>query len=147
MLKDKLTEAERAYLAGLFDGEGTLGYYNYRRNRHEALVAITNTDPRVHRWIMEKVGYGSVRPVSQSRNRYIALNWRIASRPRVQDFLEAILPYLIIKKEQVECLLDLWSKEAGPGHRTFVTDEVFARRNQVENELKRLKTAYLEKVN
>lgn len=140
-----LTETDKAYLAGLFDGEGTLGYYHYRGNRHEVMVAITNTDMRVHTWLLDKVGCGTIRPVSQCRNKHIAFHWRISNRSRVQALLEAILPYLIIKKEQVSCLLDLWQTE--PAARTRVTDQVFAQRNHVEAEIKRLKTAFLEKVN
>ena len=139
-----LTETERAYLAGLFDGEGTLGFYHYRRNRHEVTVGIVNTDPRVHAWLREKFGCGSVRPSTKNRNNHVAYSWRIAGRTRIEPFLNAILPYLIIKKEQAQCLLDLWSKELTPKMR--ITDDVFAQRSQVEAELKHLKRAFLEEV-
>lgn len=145
-LKDRLTEAERAYLAGLFDGEGTIGYYDFRQ-RHESTVMITSADPRIMSWIIEKIGYGNVHTVKKAydRRKHIVHHWRICGRPRVLDFLEAITPYLIIKRDQAELLLNLWQIEKPK--KNAITADVKARRDQVVEQLKLLKTSHLELAN
>lgn len=142
-IKDRLTEPEKAYLAGLFDGEGTVGYYNFR-DRHESTVMITSTDPRVMTWIQEKVGYGNICTIRNSyhRRKHVVHHWRISNKPRVKDFLEAVVPYLIIKKDQAELMLALWAIEGQK--RLHITHEVKVRRDTVMMELKSLKTSSLE---
>lgn len=142
-LKNRLTEPERAYLAGIFDGEGTVGYYDFRQ-RHESTVMITNADPRLMNWLLEKVGYGNVHTVRKAyqRRKHTVHHWRISNKPRVRDFLEAVVPYLIIKRDQAELMLNLWNGE-GP-KRNAITAEVKARRDKVKEELKFLKVSHLE---
>jgi hypothetical protein len=142
-LKDKLSEPEKAYLAGIFDGEGTIGYYDFR-NRHESTVMITNADPRLMNWIMDTIGYGNVHTVKKgyTRRKHVVHHWRISNKPRVKEFLEAIYPYLIVKRDQAELLLSLWNLE-NPG-KNKITSEVKSRRDQVVNKLKLLKTSHFE---
>jgi len=139
-LKDRLTDTKIAYLAGLFDGEGTIGYYNFRQ-RHESTVMITNSDPRVMNWIMDKIRYGNVHTVKKSyaRRKHVVHHWRICGKPRVKDFLETIVPYLIIKRDQAELLLNLWANE-NPG-KNRRTPNVELQRNKVLEQLKLLKTS------
>lgn len=146
-LKERLTIAERAYLAGLFDGEGTIGYYNYR-DRHEATAMITNTDPRIMNWILDKIGYGNVCTISNAyhRRKHAISHWRITNKPRMVDFLEAITPYLIIKRDQAELLLKLWNDEGINKARIKITPDIQVRRNSTIDELKLLKTKHLEVV-
>ena len=143
-LKDRLTEGEAAYLAGIFDGEGTVGLYN-SRNRHESTVMITNTDPRLMLWIKDKIGYGCIATIRNSyhRRKHVVHHWRICNRPRVKDFLEAIIPYLIVKKDQAELLLSLWQLE-GNKSKVKITPDVKAKRDYVMEQLKYLKTSNLE---
>jgi hypothetical protein len=142
-LKDRLSEPEKAYLAGIFDGEGTIGYYDFR-NRHESTVMITNADPRLMSWLLERIGYGNVHTVKKAyhRRKHIVHHWRISNRPRVYEFLEAIVPYLIVKKDQAELLLNLWKIE-NPG-KNRITPAVKARRDATVEQLKALKTSHLE---
>jgi hypothetical protein len=141
-LKDKLSETDRAYLAGLFDGEGTIGFYNYR-SRHESTVMITNADPRVMSWLLDKTGYGNVhsRLKPEYRRRHGIHHWRICGKSRVQDFLEAVLPFLIIKKDQAVLLLQLWAAEQSGKNK--ITADVKNRRDSAVVMLKLLKTANL----
>lgn len=142
-LRKKLSDVECAYLAGLFDGEGTIGYYDYR-NRHESTVMITNTDPRVMNWLLEKIGYGTVSTIRNTYNRrkHVVHHWRISNKPRVTDFLEAIQPYLIIKKDQADLLLNLWRLESTGKNR--ITPVLKKRRDETMRQLKLLKTSALE---
>ncbi len=142
-LKDRLSEPDKAYLAGFFDGEGSVGLYNFR-DRHEVTAMITNTDPRIMDWLLEKIGYGNVCTIRNNhhRRKHAVSHWRICGKPRVQDFLEAMVSYLIIKKDQANVLLDLWKNE-NPG-KNIITQEVKSNRDHAMEQLKFLKTSHLE---
>lgn len=145
-LKHQLTEADKAYLAGFVDGEGSIGYYFHAgKNRYEATLSITNTDPRIMDWIKVRIDYGNfvnyTKQDASGRRKHVAHVWRINNKPRVKDFLEAITPYLVIKREQAELLLNLWATE---GHQSKVrnTPAVVENRLAVSMELKRLKHSH-----
>lgn len=146
-LRDRLTEPEKAYIAGIMDGEGLIGYYFQKsKNRHEATVTITNTDPRLMNWLQEKIGYGNVKSERSgySRRKHVCHVWCISNKPRVRDFLEAITPYLMIKQDQAKLLLNLWETEG----KQYVerTPEIVDHRNTVAGWLKELKYSHKELV-
>lgn len=107
-----LTPAEAAYIAGFFDGEGMIRiekstskgargirpypvYYLY--------LQISNCNYEVLKWIKGLVG-GCIVEVKIPTGRR---HWRIVKKSnKAAILLKAILPYLIIKHEQVELALD-----------------------------------------
>ena len=136
-----MTDTEVAYLAGLFDGEGSIGFYK-KRNTYETSATIANTDFRVLLWIQNRLPYGYVRRKAWGGRR---LSWEfcVKSRHRVKEFLALIRPYLIIKAEQADLLLSLLDaeQEIPRGRGVKLSEQVIAKRLEVELELKRLKTA------
>lgn len=67
-----LTETEKAYLAGLFDGEGCIGLYCEQGSNYFATyLYLVNSDFRAARWLMDKVPYGQIKPRSRYVNRPI----------------------------------------------------------------------------
>lgn len=102
---ETLTPQQLGYIAGLIDGEGSvlikkmvLGY-SYRLD-----VSINNTDIRVMDWLQDVLG-GSVTSGEASmrngiRNKPI-IRWCVTGE-YAMALLEAILPCLVIKKEQAE---------------------------------------------
>lgn len=143
-LKDRLTETEKAYLAGFFDGEGCVGYYKRAdkscKFSYVSLVALSQTDFRPILWVSEKVGFGSV--ITKNGKKHIEHQWTTNKRQHVHEFLEAILPYLILKKEQAEILLAHLQVEGfEPFKKGSVTSEVVARRDEVYLKLRALKTS------
>jgi len=110
-----LTETEKAYIAGLLDGEGNVNISIIRRHgkplRVIPQVEISNTNKEVLEWIAERVNQGN-RRISRLRrytdhrfskpldNYYLSISGRLAIEP----FLQALLPYLHIKKLPTECL-------------------------------------------
>jgi len=50
-----MTKAEKAYIAGFFDGEGCVSM----TNAHPRLI-FSQRDPTVLKWIQEKLGYGNL---------------------------------------------------------------------------------------
>jgi hypothetical protein len=115
-----LTEAEKGYLAGIIDGEGCIlmnrekgkkGDYIYR-----VFVTIANTSMKLHEWLEEKLpGRGYVRqaypgekrsPTSHPERWKTSYNWTISGSRVAIVLLREIAPYLIIKREQAELLVN-----------------------------------------
>lgn len=143
-----LSETEKAYLAGLFDGEGTIGYYLKKKiGYHIVQVAIYNTDPRIMNWIKERIHFGSI--TTNKRTKYIHWGWMISSKSQAVEFLGLIRSYLIIKADQVDLLLSFLNAEQktrGSGNGKILSIDDITSRNKVENDLKLLKTANFESI-
>lgn len=139
-----MTVAEIAYTAGLFDGEGTIGYY-YKTSSgiHIPQLAIYNTDIRVMRWIKDKFGVGGIYLNKFGKNQ--GWQWQLNSRAQINAFLRMIRPYLIIKADQVDLLFSLWDAERGIcGSGKRLSKATLALRVETEAKLKQLKTANLK---
>jgi len=110
----KLTETEKAYIAGLLDGEGCIGVFRQKiKNRtHEynfgARVIITNSNFPVICWLKEKTGIGCAYEYNKSykENWNKVHRWQVTSR-KARTFIKTIYPYLIIKKEIANVVLKL----------------------------------------
>lgn len=104
-----LTSEIRAYLAGLFDGEGTLGIRVYRKKgktpSHYLGVCVGNTHKGVIEWLVKTLG-GSFH-VDKSylkRGGNIVYKWTITGNTAAR-FLIEVKPYLLIKSKQAELAL------------------------------------------
>jgi hypothetical protein len=142
-LKQRLTKSDRAYLAGIFDGEGCVGYYKRRGSRtkysYVSMVLITQSDFRLMLWLEEKIGFGSV--TSRAGKKHFEYHWQDNKKSDVVEFLEAIEPYLLLKREQARVLLKhLAAEGTEPFKKGSVTPDVLAKREEVYTELRRLKT-------
>ncbi len=133
-----------AYTAGLFDGEGSVGIREGRKagqvkpRYHSLTVSITSTEPALTSWLQEHFG-GTVNPnhrENAARNYKDAWKWQLRAR-HAGAFLEAILPYLIVKRPQALVGLEL-RKLAGQGRATPVTPELWAKREALKQEMHRL---------
>ena len=141
-LKDKLTEAEKAYLAGIFDGEGCVGYYKRKGSRtkysYVSVVMVTQSDARLMTWLRDKIVFGTI--YSRPGKKHVEFHWETNKKAHVCEFLETIRPYLILKGEQVDILLNHFQQEGlHPKHKGTVTPEVVADREKVYQELRSLK--------
>ena len=67
-----MTEAEAAYIAGLFDGEGTITYKKYKEKKRNGIydcwrisMEIAMTDKSVLIWLTEVLGCGTLNKWTQ----------------------------------------------------------------------------------
>lgn len=141
-----LTETDKAYLAGLFDGEGCVGYYNSNPDREGtpyccAQLIITMTDESVVRWVQRTLGCGHVSiAVKNDQVRRTAYQWQVSKKAQVRQVLSVIRPYLKVKAAQVDVLLALFNEEASYVMRHgSVSPEIAARRLETVQQLKALK--------
>jgi hypothetical protein len=109
-----LSEIEKAWIAGFFDGEGNLCYTTNTNGKSDkkyrywnATAYNTNTD--VLYKLQSVTGIGNVRMKQESnstwkRNKDVWY-WRVSKKQDVYDLCEAIAPYSVVKKEQIDKVL------------------------------------------
>lgn len=101
---------EICYLAGIIDGEGSMGLYFSKRKdarmaEYRSVLTVANTDLRLMVWIKERFG-GTIKIGRQETIRTKTLyNWYLSSPLKQKEVLELVEPYLIVKKKQCELLL------------------------------------------
>lgn len=104
------------YMAGFFDGEGSIGIY-YRqktKDRFHLRTQLTNNKnkdmERLMTYLMDKFGGNLSEQVTLSEN--IKYNWQLNSDKAVY-FLKQIEPYLISKKAQAILAIN-WQEQRPP---------------------------------
>lgn len=100
---DVLTTEELAYIAGLFDGEGTvtISVYNASRyggrQRRILMVMLSSTDRSIIDFLL-RLFNGSLTITKAHGNHKEIYRWTLSAR-MAADFLSNVLPYLRIKRE------------------------------------------------
>jgi len=140
-----------AYAAGLFDGEGYVDIYSATRSKNSKSpslmlrVIISQKDGRIMNWLQDNFG-GHV--ITERRKDSYIHRWDIRSQA-ARRFLSSILPFVIIKKAQVELAIsyeDMKSKylstlKGSHGFRRL-SDEEIKGRIEIKENLKKLKKEY-----
>jgi hypothetical protein len=105
-----LSETDRAYAAGLIDGEGSIrmtrrgrsGGTSLRVGQHTLMVEMTNTDQEMLLWLQGRFGgsisYAKENPQKNSREKW---HWRVAANMALRC-LDAIWPYVRTKRKQAK---------------------------------------------
>ena len=118
-----IRESDAAYMAGLFDGEGSIdftkrkekkrsGTYNCRRVSME----ISMTDQSVIRWVHEVLGVGTVvkkprKGLRKNGTKYL-MQWRWRCTFRDAYYVCRVLwPYAHTKLPKIQQVIDHYSKE------------------------------------
>ena len=105
-----------SYLAGIIDGEGTIrinrcaGDKTLRQLKrknpiHAGQISVGMTSKDVCDLLQSVLG-GSVREERVPDGRKVIYRWAITSRPMVIAALNKLMPYLIVKKEQAQAVLE-----------------------------------------
>lgn len=113
-----VTPEEWAYMAGIVDGEGTIHIFDPvegRRNGNR-VVSVANTDAELIRWLKVTfpgcgtyVQHHTVRADGRFGHNKPVTHVRWTRTAFIQELLEGMLPYLIIKKEKAMSMLDRFS--------------------------------------
>ncbi len=108
-----LSETDKAYLAGILDGEGCIRLSRHRSGTtgyvYHIQITISNTSNSLMKWLDDKLpgtAYStSLKPQQNGAGtRKPAFNWVLAGNRRATVFLREIAPYLVIKKPQADLL-------------------------------------------
>ena len=115
------SESNIAYLAGLFDGEGSVYYKQLKQKRHQRpgkpvhniwqiRMEIAMTDKDIIEWVYKtlKVGTWGERKVKPGRKR----QWRWRCGVRDAYYVARLLwPYVQVKLHKVEQIIDHYSPD------------------------------------
>jgi len=111
-----MRESDLAYIAGLFDGEGSITYKQYnetKKNRDGSprktltwriVMEISMTNQSVLRWVCEVLGCGTVRPKKVPKGCQKQWRWRASFRDAYYICC-AIYPYVHVKYEKVTSII------------------------------------------
>lgn len=141
------------YVAGFFDGEGSIGIYrNGRGNFHLRTQLTQNITPSSERLLKElhsKWGGNLNVMRSDAYKRGGAYNWQLNSASALK-FLEEIAPFLVLKRDQAELAI-AWQKAKPKPERDKFGRMVAARREHpddiaAEKIMKALKSFSLEEL-
>lgn len=129
---------DAAYLAGIIDGEGSIDIYA-SSEQMLARVSVGNTYLPLLEEIQKHYGGMLCRNKSNKSNRvkpFYQLEWR--GNKRIRPLLEAVLPYLIVKRAQAEFVLQNWVPSfQGSGYR--LTQEQKEKRQDMKITLQQMK--------
>jgi len=115
-----LSETDKAYLAGILDGEGCISFGSRAGKYLTVTLQVTNTNFELIKWLIGHLGagnwYGYAPRVGNRRPCYL---WSVAGK-RATDIIRQVLPYLVLKRPQAELTIALPRfKNASPGKPTM----------------------------
>lgn len=101
-----MSETEIAWLAGVFDGEGNIAWPR-KRNVHTARISVANTCFPLLDKLVEVTGTGSIvgRKVYANPKHSTCASWACQG-DRAKALLRLMLPWLIVKRENAEIVLE-----------------------------------------
>jgi len=104
------SEAKKGYIAGIFDGEGTI---HVDLKRGKAQITIYNSSEELMKWLMDNVG-GSTYRIREEEYKKLgykpSYHWQLHRITNVYLFLKQIYPYVIVKKQKVKEIIELLEK-------------------------------------
>jgi len=93
-----------AYYAGFFDGEGSISIVRRKPHGHILHVDVGQVDRRPLDALKTRFGGTVQRQARHSYGQRDLWYWKVSARSAL-PFLEAVLPHLIVKREQAELAL------------------------------------------
>jgi len=106
-----MKETEKAYIAGLVDGEGCISICRRKKKQrnnsnwyYEPQVAVTNTDRRLLDFLIDLYGGWIAIVKGKKDNHKTGYHWKITG-DNMRTLLKDILPYLKSKEKQAKILL------------------------------------------
>jgi len=103
-----MKDTDMAYIAGFFDGEGSI-FVSKSKKQYFLTVSISNTNLLVLESIQRIIGGGISKSPDNRENSSQLFRLRLYCN-EAKKFLERILSYLKIKKEQAKLAIEFQSK-------------------------------------
>jgi len=136
-----MTRDQIVYLAGIMDGEGTfhIGHHNKSVRNLTCRLYVVNTDKRLIQWLHQTFG-GLV----YSRNSLKNPHWKtkfewVVVTGDILNLTEAILPFLICKREQAEIMIKFRKTFDKTIHKhTRIPEEILSIRFECLSEMRKL---------
>ncbi len=136
---EEIIPQEWAYAAGLLDGEGTINIWQQKTYRQFVLrIQVANSCREALEWLRARFG-GSIH--KNCGGRYVNLtvySWQLSAR-LADAFLKGCAPFSIMKKDQIEVALRLYSEGAHEKGQNALTPAEFERRQGIRLALRQVR--------
>lgn len=136
-MQDNQTQTALAYMAGLFDGEGTLSIGCDKPNppkwispRYFPFISIGMVDEGAIRRVSSVFG-GTVYAERGYHGHRKIYRWRQCGRKKVSSIVEMLYPYLCVKKEQATLLLEFCELLSRKWKEKTIRDCIACKRNGI----------------
>jgi hypothetical protein len=110
-----MTEAEAAYIAGLFDGEGTITYKKYKEKKTKGTydcwrisMEIAMTDKSVLVWVNEVLGCGTLNKKPRKNGHKMQYRWRCVFRDAFHVCC-ILFPFAHVKLGKIQQVIEHYS--------------------------------------
>ena len=110
-----MTEAEAAYIAGLFDGEGTITYKKYKEKKKNGTydcwrisMEIAMTDRSVLVWLTEVLGCGTLNKKPRKNGHKMQYRWRCVFRDAFHVCC-LLFPFAHVKLGKIQQVIEHYS--------------------------------------
>jgi hypothetical protein len=111
MVKKMLKPVDRAYLAGIVDGEGSIMLIHVKPKpgvrkweNWNLVISISNTDKRLIDYLVKNFPEGHVFTVEGTGNNRTHYQWKVSSKKALR-LLRNVYPYLKLKQKQADVAL------------------------------------------
>ena len=98
------------YVAGFFDGEGTVGIYLQKSKYAVLTVGISNTNKHILELIKVKYGGNIYERKIADKGRKRVFQWKLGTIASMFAFLLDIASYVVVKKDAVDLALEYIEK-------------------------------------
>ena len=116
-----MNQSDAAYLAGLFDGEGSIYFKRTRQKQHQRpgkpthnvmviRMEIAMTDKSVLEWVWETTGVGAFGPKKVKEGYKPQWRWRAAHRDALK-VCKKLWPFAQTKLHKIEQIIDYYDPE------------------------------------
>src|SRR6478735_5762314 len=98
------------YMAGLIDGEGTIGLERQNATRvfRTPYISLSSTTMGIHMWLQENYGGSLSTHKTYKANHKPSWVWRLKNLPAIYELLEGIEPILLEPEKQRRARMILW---------------------------------------
>jgi hypothetical protein len=132
-----LQPTEFAYIAGVIDGEGTIGIYRLSSNKFQMKIVVANTSWPLLEWIRERVG-GALIPAAKATSKH-RMSWQlVVSQYQAAPLLLGCRQLLQVKRAQADLALRYMEEYIPANSRLGPSEAQVARRRWYWDETRRL---------
>lgn len=118
-------QVDRGWLAGIIDGEGTIGIHQTGQDRKTFLpfLAVGSSDPAMIEKLVSLTRMGGTRQRTEPdtrdsrgvKTRRAHFEWRLEGQQAI-DVMADVAPYLVVKQRQTRVCAELWRLRNGHAH-------------------------------
>lgn len=131
-----MTEIEKAYIAGIIDGEGSIMLQRFHTNQYPApCVSIASTTIELLTWLKDTIGYGVIIKKKNYNPEKHKLSYSfVIKQNNAIKLLEDIYPYLIIESKRKRAEMIITQYKALTPRNGRYSDELLAKKEMFYEE-------------